>query len=313
MLIVIGGPTASGKSEVCCRLAKSLDGEVISADSMCVYRHMNIGTAKPLECMKEVRHHLIDIVEPGEVFDAKLFEELSLKAIEDIRRRKRVPIVCGGTYLYLQALLYGIEETPPPDWRLRDRLYSLAEKRGKEWLYEKLKAIDPLYAKKVSPSDVRRVVRALEVFINSGKSFSSFHRWQGPRFYFVGYYIRWSRHSLDRRIEERVSKMLELGLLEEIKRLLELGFERFLTSPQAINYKEFLPCVKGEKALEDCLREAIRNTKEYARRQERWFRRQGWKEVDMERLGLEGAVEYILSDLRSSQHHRPYPDGGLSI
>ena len=118
MLIVIGGATASGKSEVCCLLAKRVGGEIISADSMCVYRGMDIGTAKPLDCMREVRHHLVDILDPGEVFDAKLFEELSLKAIREIEERKALPIVCGGTYLYIQALLYGMAETPLPDWKL---------------------------------------------------------------------------------------------------------------------------------------------------------------------------------------------------
>lgn len=307
MLIVIGGATASGKSEVCCLLAKRVGGEVISADSMCVYRGMDIGTAKPLDCMREVRHHLVDIVDPGEVFDAKLFEELSLKAIREIEERKALPIVCGGTYLYIQALLYGMAETPLPDWKLRERLYHIAQRKGSPYLYQKLLAIDPLYAKKVSPNDTRRIVRALEVFINSGRPFSSFHKWDRPRFDYMGFYLSWSWEALSKRIEERAYRMLEAGLLKEIEELLKKGFESFLTSPQAIGYKEFIPYFRGEKSLEECLEEMIKNTKEYAKRQIRWFRRQGWIEIPMERLGKEGAVEEILSHLRSTQDHGPYP------
>ncbi|MFN7065008.1 MAG: tRNA (adenosine(37)-N6)-dimethylallyltransferase MiaA [Aquificaceae bacterium] len=298
MLIVIGGATGSGKSEVCCLLAKRIGGEIINADSMCVYRGMDIGTAKPLECMGEVRHYLVDVVEVGEVFDAKLFEEMSIKAIEEIEKKGKMPILCGGTYLYVQVLLYGIGETPTPDWRLRERLYHIAQKRGSEYLYQKLRAVDPAYAQKISPKDTRRIVRALEVFINSGKSFSSFHGWGAPCMPFKGFYLVWSWESLTKRIEERAKKMLQGGLIEEIRELLQKGFEGFLTSPQAIGYKEFIPYLKSEKSLEKCLQEMIRNTKEYAKRQIRWFRRQGWTEIDVESLGINMAVEKVLSHLR---------------
>ncbi len=301
MLIVIGGPTGSGKSELCCALAKRIDGEVISADSMAVYRFMDIGTAKPTECMKEVKHHLVDVVDPGEVFDAKLFQDMALRAIDEIRSKNKVPIVCGGTYLYLQALLYRIEDTPPPDWKLRRRLYAIAESKGSLYLYQKLMVIDPLYARKISPRDTRRIVRALEVFINSAKPFSYFHRWEKPRLSFLGFYLTMSRERLFRRIEERAKGMLERGLLQEIENLLRMGFESFLTSQQAIGYKEFVPCVKGLRATEECLRDMIRNTKEQAKRQIRWFRKQGWIELNMEELSLESAVEKVLLHLGATQ------------
>ncbi|MFN3947269.1 MAG: tRNA (adenosine(37)-N6)-dimethylallyltransferase MiaA [Aquificaceae bacterium] len=307
MLIVIGGATGSGKSEVCCKLAKRIDGEIISADSMCVYRGMDIGTAKPLDCMKEVKHHLVDVVDIGYVFDAKLFEELALEAIKQIEEKGKTPIVCGGTYLYLQALLYGMGETPKPDWKLRERLYQIAQEKGSQYLYQRLKIVDPAYAKKISPRDTKRIVRALEVFINSGKPFSSFHRWDVPRLPFKGFYLKGSWEWLSKRIEDRAKRMVQLGLLEEIKRLLERGFESFLTSPQAIGYKEFIPCVKGEKEIALCLEEMIKNTKEYAKRQIRWFRKQGWQEVDVESLGVDGALESMLLHLGTSQNHRPYP------
>ncbi|MCX7989790.1 MAG: tRNA (adenosine(37)-N6)-dimethylallyltransferase MiaA [Aquificaceae bacterium] len=304
MLMVIGGPTGSGKSELCCLLAKRIGGEIVSADSMCVYRGMNVGTAKPLECMEEVKHHLLDLVEPGELFDAKLFEELSLKAIEDIKKKGKVPVVCGGAYFYLQALLYGIEEASLPDWKLRERLYQTAQLRGGEYLHAKLRVVDPLYAQKISPKDLRRIVRALEVFINTGKPFSSFHRWDRPRLDFLGFYLHWSWESLSKRIEERARKMLEAGLMEELQRLMAMGFENFLTSPQAIGYKEFVPCLKGEKATEECLYEMIKNTKEYAKRQIRWFRKRGWIRVDMESFrSTEEAVDFVLAHLRATQNH----------
>lgn len=299
MLIVIGGPTGSGKSEVCCVLAKRIGGEIISADSMCVYRQMNIGTAKPLQCMKEVKHHLIDVVDMGELFDAKMFEEKAVRAIQEVKKAGKIPIVCGGTYLYLQALLYGIEETPPPDWELRKRLYHIVQKKGSEYLYKKLKAVDPAYACKISPQDARRIVRALEVFINSSKPFSSFHRWGSPKLEFLGFYLSWSWESLSKRIEERAKRMLEQGLLDEVKELIKMGFENFLTSSQAIGYKEMLPCVKGERHTQECLTEMVRKTKEYAKRQIRWFKKQGWVQINVESLGIEGAVNLIISKLHT--------------
>ncbi len=278
-------------------LARALNTHIISADSMSVYRHMDIGTAKPKECMKEVKHYLVDVVEPGEVFDAKMFEELSLKAVKEIRDEGRIPIVCGGTYLYIQAILYGIEETPKPHWKLRQRLYRIAELKGSFYLYRKLLAVDPLYAQKISPNDTRRIVRALEVFVQSGRAFSSFHRWSKARFEYLGVYVKRSWQSLSRRIEERVDRMVEEGLVEEVKKLLDMGFEGFLTSAQAIGYKELVPYLKGQVSLEDALRRVKENTKDYAKRQLRWFRKQGWLELDLDSLSIQDALNLVLEKL----------------
>ncbi len=180
------------------------------------------------------------------------------------------------------------------------------EKKGSAYLHQKLKAVDPQYAQKISSKDTRRIVRALEVFINSGRPFSSFHNWNSPRFEFVGFYLSWSWEELSKRIEERARRMLQRGLLEELEKLMQMGFENFLTSSQAIGYKEFVPCVKGQKHVEECLTEMAKNTKDYAKRQIRWFRKQGWHEIDMEKLGVEGAVEEIrmkLLNLRPTQNH----------
>ncbi|WP_340695332.1 tRNA (adenosine(37)-N6)-dimethylallyltransferase MiaA [Hydrogenobacter thermophilus] len=300
MILLIGGPTASGKSSIACKLAQILNTEIVSADSMSVYKYMNIGTAKPLECMKEVRHHLVDILDPGEIFDAKMFEKMAYEAIKDIERRGKLPIVCGGTYLYIQALLYGIEETPPPDWSLRERLYSVLKRKGSIYMYEKLKVIDKKYALKISPKDSRRIVRALEVFLQTGKPFSSFHRWGKPRLEFIGFYIKWSWDVLSQRIENRVRHMFSEGLTQEVRKLLEMGFESFITSAQAIGYKEVVPYVKGMISLEEAMQNVIKNTKAYAKRQIRWFKRQGWIVVDTEKLGIDGSVNFIIQILDST-------------
>ncbi len=299
MLLVIGGPTAVGKSDLACLVAKKIGGEIISADSMTVYRGMDVGTAKPLECMKEVKHHLIDVVDPGDYFDAKIFEEMALRAVKEIESKGKVPVVVGGTYLYIQALLFGIEGTPKPDWKLRKKLYAVAKEKGSLHLYKKLKAVDPAYAEKIHPNDLRRIVRALEVFINTGRPFSSFHRWEKPRLPYKGYFLIRSWESLSKRIEDRLRSMLEEGLLDELRKLLKMGFKNFLTSPQAINYKEFVPYLEGKISFEEAFKEAVRNTKEYAKRQIRWFRRQGWREVDLDRLSMEEAADLIVRTFSS--------------
>ncbi len=299
-LLVIGGPTAVGKSEMACCVAKRLNGEIISADSMAVYRGMDVGTAKPRECMKEIRHHLVDILDPGDYFDAKIFESLALKVIEDIQKREKVPLVVGGTYLYIQAFLFGIEDTPEPNMFLRRKLYDLAQRRGKLFLYEKLKAVDPVYAEKIHPNDLRRIVRALEVFIESGRPFSSFHRWNRPRFEYTGVFLNRSWGNLSKRIELRVKRMIEEGLVEEVRSLLEKGFENFLTASQAIGYKELIPYLKGETSLEEAVENIIKNTKDYARRQIRWFRKQGWREINLDETPEEEACDLIVKEYQQT-------------
>ncbi len=298
--IILGGPTGSGKSEVAYLLAKRIGGEIISADAMAVYRGMDIGTAKPIEFMKEVKHHLISIVDPGEFFDVKLFEELALRAIEDITNRGKIPIIVGGSYLYIQAILFGIADTPKPNRILRTKLYRIAKRRGKEFLYRKLQAIDPLYAEKIHSNDIRRIVRALEVFIETGKPFSSFHKWQKPRYDFIGFYLKMNRERLFTRIKRRVIKMMEKGLLKEVHHLLEKGFEDFITAQQAIGYKELIPYIKGEISLKEAVNQIVHNTEEYAKRQIRWFRKQGWIEVDMDKLSPPEAVDFITEHLRKT-------------
>ena len=173
-LIVIGGPTAVGKTDLSLLLAEKIGGEIISADSMAVYRHMDIGTAKPSPAQRRaIRHHLIDVVEPNQTFSIKQFVDLADRAVREIWGRGKVPIVVGGTYMYIHPFLYGLAETPPADWELRKKLYERAQKEGKDKLWEELLKIDPAYAEKIHKNDLRRIVRALEVYHLTGKPYSS--------------------------------------------------------------------------------------------------------------------------------------------
>ncbi len=297
-IVVIGGETAVGKSDFACKLAKRINGEIISADSMCVYKEMNIGNAKPLGCMKEVKHYLVGVVSALDYFDAKIFTELAKKSYEEILKKGKVPLLVGGSYLYIKAFLYGLAQTPKPDWKLRKRLYSVAQRKGNEYLYKVLRAIDKEYAKKISPRDLRRIVRALEVFINSGRRFSSFHNWNKPLYPYVGIYLTREKEDLKRRIEDRLKGMLRDGLLRELEELMNMGFERVLTSPQAINYKEFIPYLKGEKGFLECYREAVKNTIEYAKRQRRWFSKQNWHRINLSEVSEEEALEEVIGIVR---------------
>ncbi|MEN3033631.1 MAG: tRNA (adenosine(37)-N6)-dimethylallyltransferase MiaA [Aquificaceae bacterium] len=289
-MLIITGPTASGKSELCCALAIALRGEILSVDSMMVYKKMDIGTAKPLECMQKVKHYLVDILEINQRFDAMIFLKLAKDALREIHSSGRLAIVCGGTYLYLQALVMGLDETPEPDFELRKRLYEIAKKRGKTWLYQKLLSIDKSYAKRIHPNDLRRIVRALEVFINSGRAFSSFQKSFKKEPKIEGFYIDIDLKELKERIEQRVDRMLKEGLIQEVKHLIQNGFEGFITSSQAIGYKELIGYIKGEKTLQEARTEIVKNTLKLAKRQIRWMRAQSW----LKPVKREAAFEEIL-------------------
>ena len=280
-IIVITGATATGKTDLGIQLAEELNTEIISADAMMVYKYMDIGTAKPsLEEREKVKHHLIDIIEPSENFSAKDFVELADKVIKELFSKGKIPIVVGGTWLYIQALLYGLSEAPVGNWELRDKLY----KQNNKELYERLKEIDPEYASKIHINDKRRLVRALEVYQLSGKPFSYFHNkhnFSRAKYNFIGIVLERDRKDLMDRIEKRVDKMFQLGLKEEVEKLIEMGYKNFLTSSQAIGYKEFIPYFEGNRTLEEVKKEIIKNTKIFAKRQLRTFKskfknRKGW-------------------------------------
>ena len=277
-ILAIVGPTASGKSALALALAKRLGGEIVSCDSMQIYRGMDIGTAKPTaEEMSEVPHHLIDIADPEQEFSVMDFVAAAERAVADILSRGKLPVLCGGTGLYLDAFLRGgVAETPGADPTLRAELAALADAHGAEYLHAMLKEVDPESADTVHQNNVRRVIRALEIYHATGIPKSEWDRrsLQMPsRYEATVLGLSYSdRELLYRRIEERVEQMMENGLVEETRRLMERGvFEVSRTASAAIGYKELLPYLKGEQELDAAVTELKTATRRYAKRQMTWF------------------------------------------
>ncbi len=298
-IIVITGATATGKTELSIELAERLNGEIISADSMMVYKYMDIGTAKPsIEERKGIPHHLIDIVEPSFTFSVKEFVEEADKKIKEITSRKKVPIVVGGTWLYIQALLFGLSKAPEGNWKIREELY----RKDNVELFENLKNVDPEYAKKIHLNDKKRIIRALEVFYTTGKPFSSYikeHAFKENRYPFLGFVLNRPREEIMERIEKRVDNMIKGGLIQETENLIKMGYEKAITSMQAIGYKELIPYIKREISLPEAKEEIIKNTKKFAKRQIRAFRskfkeEKGWEWIDISRYTNGEVLDKII-------------------
>ncbi len=277
IVIVIVGPTASGKSAVGMELARRTGGEIVSADSMQVYLGMDIGTAKatPQE-RAAVPHHLIDVARPDEIFSVARYQELAAEAVSDIWDRGRLPIVVGGTGLYIDALIYGFlfpEEGRNPE--VRAGLEKEAAECGVGALYARLEQVDPAAAARIHHNDLRRIVRALEVHMATGEPISSLQgRHQGePRYETRIFGIAAERDVLVGRINARVDRMVEQGLLEEVKALFAAGYGPELTSMQAIGYKEFGDYIRGRASLDQALEALKAGTRRYAKRQMTWFKR----------------------------------------
>jgi tRNA dimethylallyltransferase len=296
-VIILLGPTGVGKTGVSTMLAEDLKTEIISADSMQIYRHMDIGTAKPTpEERKVVRHHMIDIIEPGETFSTGKYIEMVVPLIEDFHRKGKIPVVVGGTGLYIKAMTRGIFSGPPADWALREELLSMEEEeRGS--LYHHLKKLDPVAAGKITQNDIRRIIRALEVCLRSSSSISVMQEelTRPLPYEFIKIGITRDRKELYRMIEERVDQMLRLGLIDEVKRVIDSIEETRrmhggkkqsgpLPSMQAIGYKEIGMFLSGEVPLDEAVRLIKRGTKRYAKRQFTWFR----KEEDIHWIDITG-------------------------
>lgn len=279
-LLILTGPTAVGKTELSIRLAKEIGGEIISADSMQVYRHMDIGTAKiTAEEMQGVPHHLIDLFEPDEEFNVAIFQQLAKDAIEDITERGCVPILTGGTAFYIQALLYGIDfNEEEHDASYRNSLYETgASEEGKQKLHAMLLECDPEYAKTVHYHNLKRVVRALEYQHFTGRKFSEYNEEQRQReaeYDFCYFVLNDERAHLYERINKRVDSMVENGLLQEVTTLKEKGYARELVSMQGVGYKEILACLDGEISFEEAIERIKKNTRHFAKRQLTWFRKE---------------------------------------
>lgn len=304
-LIVLTGPTAVGKTDLSIRLAKKVGGEIISADSMQVYRRMNIGTAKirPEE-MDGVRHHLIDILEPEESFNAFLFKEYAKKAADEIWERNNIPIIVGGTGFYIQTLLYDIEfaQNDENDG-IRDELNRLYEENGAGYMHELLREIDPDYAAEVHENNVKKVIRAIEFYRQTGCRMSEHNAVQRERispYNFAYFVLSDDRKLLYDRIDRRIDKMLEEGLVDEVKALLAEGLKRDSVSMQGLGYKEIAAYLSGEISLDEAVYILKRDTRHFAKRQLTWFRREKEVEfVELDKLkSRDAAYEYMLDILR---------------
>ncbi|MDP2688853.1 MAG: tRNA (adenosine(37)-N6)-dimethylallyltransferase MiaA [Deltaproteobacteria bacterium] len=278
--VVIAGPTASGKSSLAVELAALFNGEVVSADSMQVYRRMDIGTAKPTAKERRgIPHHMIDIVDPDEDFSAARFREMALDSVKEIHGRGRNVFIAGGTGLYIKALTRGIFKGPPADPGLRAELSREAETHGSERLYERLKAVDPAGASNIHPNNLVRVIRALEVYALSKRPISEFHGEHafsekgGAAFETLKIGLAPDRTELYERIDGRVEMMMEDGLPEETKKLLQAGYSSSLKPMGGLGYKEMTGHIAGEYGLEEAVRLLKRNTRHYAKRQMTWFKK----------------------------------------
>ena len=274
-VIIICGPTAVGKTSVAITLSRAFNGEIISADSMQIYRQMEIGTAKPSpEEQQAARHHLVDILDPDEPFDAATFVRTARQAADEILSRGQLPFLAGGTGLYIKAFLHGIFESDAVDPEIRTRLKAEMDEMGAPALHQRLAAVDPEAAERLHPNDGFRIVRALETIEASGESISNFHA--GHQFKETPYEVLklglfMDRETLYRRIDRRVDAMLDAGLEQEVRGLLDAGYSPDLKSMQSIGYRHMVEFIEGRIGLEECVRTLKRDTRRYAKRQFTWF------------------------------------------
>ncbi len=274
-LVVIVGPTASGKSRLALELASSLDGEILACDALQIYRHLDIGTAKPTAREQSVvPHHMINLREPGEEFSAGDYQRLARKTLADVRSRSRIPFIVGGTGFYLRALLQGFFVGPGRSDALRQRMHKIAERRGRPFLHRVLQRIDPTCARLIAPADYSRIVRSCEIFFLTGKPMSWWHKQptvplEGFRWLFLG--IAWPRQELYTRIDRRVDDMIEAGFLDEVRSLRE-RFPAGCHAFKAIGYRQIADYLDNRCSLDQALESTRRESRRYAKRQLTWFR-----------------------------------------
>jgi tRNA dimethylallyltransferase len=310
-VICVAGPTASGKTSLAIDLALALNGEIVSCDSMQIYRGMDIGTAKPdMDERKGIPHHMMDIADPTEDYSVARYVEEASRCIDDIFRRGKVPVVVGGTGLYMDALIKGLYfSNGTRNGILRKRIEDLHDRFGGPRLYRHLKSIDPGAADKIHPNDRKRLCRALEVYYGSERSISAHNeetRKLPPRYnaVYIGLDYK-DRQILYSRINDRVDQMFQMGLVEEVKRLLNKG-ELSATASQAIGYKEIIAAINENLPLESATEEIKRATRRYAKRQLTWFRRNPriiWFHKDLQKYEdiLQASTEYFLRSRYNNQ------------
>ncbi len=277
-IICIAGPTASGKTALAVALAKELNGEVVSCDSMQIYRRMDIGTAKPTpEEQQGIPHHMIDVAEPDEDFSVSRYCAMADPIVQDILARGKTPIIAGGTGLYMDSLIRGNDFAPFPSTGCRERLEAQADSEGIEVLLNRLREIDPEAASRLHLADRKRIIRALEVYLETGETITAHNlRTQAipPKYAPIWLGLDFAERSeLYRRIDRRVEIMMEMGLMEEIKSLLASGIPKKCTAMQAIGYKEFVSALDGQCSIPEAVAQVQQSSRHYAKRQLTWFRR----------------------------------------
>lgn len=309
-LIILAGPTAVGKTSLSIRLAKETGGEIISADSMQVYRHMDIGSAKiTKEEMEGVPHYLVDVLEPEEEFNVVRFQQMAKEAAERIWKKGKIPLVVGGTGFYIQALLYDIDFTENDgDESYRRQLERKAsDEEGASELYEMLKTVDPKAAQEIHPRNIKRIIRALEFYHQTGKKISEHNETQRQKMspYNYAYFVLTDERSrLYERIDQRVDLMMEQGLLREVRYLKERGVRKDSTAMQGLGYKELYAYLEGEYPLDEAVRIIKRDTRHFAKRQLTWFKRERdviWADKSVIGQEEENLADYMLGYLREKK------------
>ncbi|MGK9477841.1 tRNA (adenosine(37)-N6)-dimethylallyltransferase MiaA [Melioribacter sp. OK-6-Me] len=301
-VILIVGPTCSGKTKLSLKLAKILNTEIISADSRQIYKYLNIGTAKPSEEeLKSIRHHFIDYLEPDATYNVSKYEKESLHIITNLIYKNKIPIVVGGSGLYIKAIVDGIFDTADTDEEYRAYLKEIRTRFGNEYLYKMLEMIDPLSARKMLPQNWKRVMRALEVFHITGKSIVKLQKEyeRETDFEFLQFGLLWERSILYENIEKRVDEMINRGLVNEVKRILNMGYSEELNSLNTVGYKEIISYLNNKLSFEDAIRLIKRNTRRYAKRQMTWFRKDErieWLKVEKSE-DIDNHLNYILSKI----------------
>ncbi len=303
-LVILTGPTAVGKTKLSIELAKRIGGEIISADSMQVYKYMDIGSAKimPNE-MEGVPHHLIDVLEPTEDFDVYRFQQMAKEKMKEIYERGHIPVIVGGTGFYIQALLYDIDfAQSEEDTKLRSELEKIAAQEGAHKVHEMLREVDPQAAEEIHENNVKRVIRAIEYFRQTGEKISEHNKEQREKaspYNFCYFVLNDDRKKLYERIEQRVDLMLEAGLVAEIEKLLGMGCKRESTAMQGLGYKEIIDYLQGEHDLERAVYLIKRDTRHFAKRQITWFKRE--KDVVWVQRDEIGQDENLILDFMLEQ------------
>ncbi|MFZ5966605.1 MAG: tRNA (adenosine(37)-N6)-dimethylallyltransferase MiaA [Bacillota bacterium] len=303
-LLIIVGPTAVGKTEISIEIAKRLDCEIVSSDSMQIYKYMDIGSAKPSkEEMQGVPHYLVDEIDPRTSFSAAQYQKLAFEYINDIHQRGKLPMVVGGTGLYVNSIIYDVDFTSTvSNWDLRKQLEQEAKEFGNEYLHNKLKEVDQASADRIHPNNVKRVIRALEVFYESGEKIKDFSQepQKRPDFDYLFFGLIRDRDDLYDRINRRVDILMEKGLVEEVRHLTAMGLDEKDISMKGLGYKEIIKYIKGEYTYEEAVYTLKRDTRHYAKRQITWFKR--YDDLKWINIGdyssHEGVINVIMEEVK---------------